>query len=392
MGVVLVFDIASERTTPPLGGLTKKQFALLVFLGLRRTDTSDGWVYTHEIVERVPYWIGQKPSTAGSEIGRLVDGKSWFDRAVDAAVKNRGPYRMRDEPAFRPDRDAANIFLSNAFMSRKVERRRQGARGKRRRFTPTELQAYDMLVQRGVYLTPVVDLLFQRLSNVSGIADPEERLMALRILATLEKNRKRLADAYRYAQQGLKLARRLHRSEDIVYLLDQLGGIAYIDGDEKVARAYFEEEIAFLKDHGGPRADFHLAGAYRGLASVLHRVGDVEAARAALDKSMNAARKSGNDEAARIAAVLQLRFAGKAADVSPDLDQIPTEHLVARVMALNERAFAALEHGERAEGERLLHLSLGEASRLGFGNEVAKARTTAAHFGVLLDENTADER
>lgn len=58
----------------------------------------------------------------------------------------------------------------------------------------------------------------------------------------------------------------------------------------------------------------------------------------------------------------------------PDVDAIPVDHMTARVMALNERARAALERGDRVEGERLAHT---EPKGMRHDSEATKARIFA---------------
>lgn len=386
---MISFDVGNRNIVPPIGNLSSKQFTFLLYLGLKRTDTSDGWVELEDVVERVPLWMGQKPTAAGGEISR-IQAQSWFGRLVTCQVPTRGPYQLAERAEFLPSRDAANLFIAQTAMARRL---RKTAPPRRHRITPTELQAYDMLVQHGVFLTPVVDLIIQRLGDPARIDDARQRLTAFRILATLGKNRKHLDEALVYVEKGLKLAKTLRRNDDYAYLLDQMGGIHYIRMDGPAARAAFEEEIAFLKNWGAPQATFHLVGAYRGLASVLRAQGDEAGAFAALRESVAHAAESANEEGERLAEIERFRQGSRAAKGETDerrLDEIPTEHLVGRIMALNARAEAYLSSGERSEGERLLRLALRESLRLDLQNEVDKARALAEMFGIRMDNGKGE--
>lgn len=196
-----------------------KAFCFVCYLALRRDDgRTGGWVSLEEICDRVPHWRGLSALQAGKHVHLFQGRYRWFGH-IEWDEITQGPYRLRTQVAFRPGRDAANLFL--ASMS--TDQRRH-----RRRLTNTELSAFDLLVQYGLYAPAIVDLILQRLGDPEDLTDPHERLAAYRILATLAKNRGQTDRAGTLAEQGLQLARRLGRDEDIAYLLDQLACIAHI--------------------------------------------------------------------------------------------------------------------------------------------------------------------
>src|SRR5687767_5145751 len=79
------FDLERRTIDPPIPRLSRKHFALLLYLALRSTTERPPWVTREEIVQRVPLWVGQKPKTAGQEIGRL-DSRSFFAQLIDFEV------------------------------------------------------------------------------------------------------------------------------------------------------------------------------------------------------------------------------------------------------------------------------------------------------------------
>jgi len=110
------FIVPIRNTIPHIAGLSVKQFALLLYLGLRRTDGGSGWVMLQEIVERVPFWKGKQEDVAGREIGHFYTQYPWFVRSVDHDFKTKGPYRLIPEAEFEPHRDDANEFISSTIM------------------------------------------------------------------------------------------------------------------------------------------------------------------------------------------------------------------------------------------------------------------------------------
>jgi tetratricopeptide (TPR) repeat protein len=326
----------------------------------------------------VPYWIGQAEKTAGQEIQRLIDLRGGAT-LVEHELPTRGPYRLRPtDVAFLPSRTSANELLAIPIMTRKLQK---GARGKKT-FFPGELHAYDLLIQRGVFMTAVTDLIVQRVAAPETIPDARERLIALKIYATYLKLQLRLAEAAKRADEGLALARRLKANDEIAYFLDQLGGIFHMSFCPEDAVRYFREEIAFLDGWASERALYHLAGAWRGLAGALRGAGDTVGAEAAIQKSAELAERSKNGEASQLAEIERARL-GLAACAAA----VPTEHLTGRLMALNAEAEARLEAGERSEGERLLHIAHAEAIRLSHPGEAAKALATASKFTIDLFPN-----
>lgn len=323
----------------------------------------------------MPHWIGQGEKTAGQEIQRLIDLRGGAT-LIEHELPTRGPYRLRSaDVAFLPSRTNANELLAIPIMTRKLQK---GARGKKT-FFPGELHAYDLLIQRGVFMTAVTDLIVQRVAAPETIPDARERLMALKIYATYLKLQLRLAEAARRAEDGLALARRLKANDEIAYFLDQLGGIFHMSFCPEDAVRYFREEIAFLDAWASERALYHLAGAWRGLAGALRGAGDTAGAEAAILRSTEFAATSNNTEASSLAAIERARLG-----LPTHVDAIPTEHVTARLMALNARAEELLRAGDRPEGERLLQLVQAEATRLNHPGEAAKAEHLAAHFQIQL--------
>jgi len=350
--------------------LTPKQFGFLLFLALRRTDGSRGYVSLTEIVERAPRWQGESSSSAGKEIWRFSVETSWFAELVEVEKPNIGPYRLYEETVFRPNREAAHEYI---FANRMPRPSRSAGQKHQRRIGWTELQAYDLLIQYGVYIPALIDLILQRIGQPEKLSGALERLTAFRILATLHKNRSATELARRFAERGLALARKLDQRDDVAYLLDQIGGTFHIESRDEEARAAFQEEIAFLKGWGTARSEFHLAGAFRGLAAALRGLGDLTGARAAIAESRRSAERSANEQAARLAIIEEARLRGEEPceeEIKKLLTDIPTEHLVGRVMAMTTTAERLLKSGDRAEGKRLLSLARREAERLGLRHAV----------------------
>jgi len=380
--ITLQFDVDLRRSQPDFR-LTPKQFGFLLYLALRRTDGSRGYVSLTEIVERAPRWQGQSASSAGKEIWRFSVEKSWFAELVEAEKPNIGPYRLYEEATFHPSREAAHEFV---FANRMPRTTRTAGKHHQRRIGWTELQAYDLLIQYGVYIPALIDLILQRIGQPEKLAGPMDRLAAFRILATLHKNRGAPALARQLAERGLVLARKMDQKDDVAYLLDQIGGTLHIDGRDEEARKFFREEIDFLKQWGTPRSEFHLAGAYRGLAGTLRGLGDIAGARTAIAESRRFAGRSGNEQALRLAIIEEARLRGE--ELSEDeikrlLTDVPTEHLVGRVMAMTTTAERLLKAGDRVEGKRLLGIARQEAERLGLKHGVERCDQIA---GAYLDD------
>lgn len=257
-----------------------------------------------------------------------------------------------------------------------------------------ELAAFKSIAEHGFYMPEVVRLILGHLKNPEKIRKIDKRLEVYSILVTIERNRRNLKSAKALAEAGLKLARRCKANglnESLVYLLDQLGGIRAMQGDFVEAQSFFEEEVAHLLEHRGrkgwARAQFHLVGAYRGLAAVLGAMGDAEGAKRATAESKKLAAASQNPEGEALAALQIYEREAEQGSALPDermLEALPPEHLIAQVMAQNLRAKAYLRQKQTAEGERLLKLAYRNAKRLGFGGEVETAKATAARFSVKL--------
>lgn len=146
--IALCFDVERRATEPPIPRLSPKNFAFLLYLALRATDGSQGWVTRDEVVTRIPLWIGETPRAAGREIWRLDYAKPWFGEHIEfEASVNAGPWRFVSEAMFRPDRDAANRFIAKTMTARRVSRR--DAPPEPISIPETELLAYDQLVQHG---------------------------------------------------------------------------------------------------------------------------------------------------------------------------------------------------------------------------------------------------
>jgi hypothetical protein len=380
METTLDFDLA-ERAIRPRIAVTPKEFGFLLYLALRRSDGSSGWVEIEEIARRAPKWRGQAPASAGKEVARIAE-KDWFAEHVEADRVTLGPYRLIPEVRFLPSRDAANEFVTNEpFVSSRLKKTEES---RRRRLDWTELQAYDLLVQYGVYLPSLIDLIQQRVGDPDNIDGAAERLAACKIMATLHKNRSTPEVARAFAEKGLKLARKLDKKDDVAYLLDQIGGTYHIGDDDETAKKYFEEEIAYLKDWGTKRAEYHLVGAHRGLAAAFRGLGDLKSARASMSESRRYADLSGNEEGARIATVEEARLRQLAGEdpepEGPFLGRLPAEHVIARVMALTTAAANLLAQGVDDEGDRLLSVARKDAARLGLRHEVEKCDAIAARF------------
>jgi tetratricopeptide (TPR) repeat protein len=359
--------------------LTFQQFGLVVYLALRRGSSgggNGGWVRLDEIVRMAPGWSNKTLAVAGRVISNLAVNQPWFDGAIEHAEITKGPYRFRDpEPEFRPSRDAADEFVAILPPLPK----RSGAKGttRRRRIDPTELAAYDLLAQYGVYLPEVVDLMIQRVGDPAKLASPGERIQGYRVRATLDKNRGNTASARKFCEAGLKLARKLNRGDDVAFLLDQLGGTYQIEGRYAEAKATFNEEITFLRAWGTKAAEFHLVGAYRGLAAVLYKQGELAAALTAIRESTRFGRLSGNEEGLGLAALAEAGLGADEELVAAGvrmLENLPAHHVIGRVMALGEGAAKLFRRGARKEAERLLARALADAKRLGIGHEITKIR------------------
>ena len=352
-----------------------KQFSLLLYLGLRRTDGSDGWVDLRELVARVPHWRHRSADEAGRVVHRMST-YPWF-RVVEYERPTRGRYRLIPFTVFLPDRDAADTFIASAMPHRR-------GTGRRPRFSPTELQAYDLLIQHGVYLPAVVDLVLQRVGNPERLA-AEERLAAYRILVTLHKTRGDTKRARSLAEKGLRFARRRRAKDDIGYLLGQIGGAYFIEDKAERARRYFQEEVDFYRSWGTKRAAFHLVGAHRNLAAALRVLERPAEAREALAESKRYAEESGNEEGLHLARLVEANVQGDGlSSLATILSTLPVGHLVAHVMALNAVAESLLQQGHRSEGEALLRFAYREGEKLGLKHEMEKSRTTAERFGIPL--------
>lgn len=326
----------------------------------------------------MPWWSETTAPSAGKEIARLKKRYRWF-RHIDFNEITLGPYRLIPEAEFLPSRDAANVFLASM-----PDRAR--ARPGRRRLTETELQAYDLLVQHGAFERPVVDLILQRLGDPDRLRG-EERVAAFRILATYYKSRGDLPKARELAEKGLRFARRRRSRDDVAYLLDQLGGISQHERHSDEARTYYQQEIDYLRQGGTHLAEFHLVGAYRGLAGALRALGDTDEARKAIRLSRRLAERSGNEEGRRLAILEEARLSGKDATSPTPMElvtAIPTEHMSARVIGLCAAAEVLLRRGERAEGERLLRLAFQEARRLGLTHDATNAVELGRRFALAL--------
>jgi len=377
---------ASGRVT-----LTFQQFSLVVYLALRRAGgvggIHGGWVELDEIVRRVPGWTDKGAASAGKVISNL-SAAPWFGEAIEYQEITKGPYRCREpHPTFTPGRDDADELLCSLPPGR-VAAGRSSVR--RRGIDPTELAAYDLLVQYGVYLPEVVDLIIQRVGDPARLADPLDRLVGYKIRVTIDKNRGRTESARERAFVALKLARKLQRGDEVAYFLDQIGGTYAVEKRLPEAQAALQEEIDFLLGWGTRRASFHLAGAYRALAMVLTAAGRQEDARSAITDSLRHAELSGNVEAVQLAGLVGASGAEGAGTTPPSVASVPIHHLVGRVMALRGSAEALLQRGVREEGRDLLLRALADARHLGLAHEEASAREVAARFEIDLPARERD--
>lgn len=371
---------ASGRVT-----LTFQQFSLVVYLALRRAGGAGGiyggWVELDEIVRRVPAWTDKGTGSAGKVISNL-SAAPWFGEVIEYQEITKGPYRCREpHPMFKPGRDDADELLSSLPPGR-IAAGRSSVR--RRGIDPTELAAYDLLVQYGVYLPEVVDLVIQRVGDPARLADPLDRLVGYKIRVTIDKNRGRTESARDRAFAALKLARKLQRGDEIAYFLDQIGGTYAIEKRLPEAQAALQEEIDFLTGWGTRRASFHLAGAYRALAMVLAAAGLPEDARLAIAESLRHAEISGNVEAVRLAGLVGAPKENVAGSTSSPLADVPVHHLVGRVMALRRSAEELLQREVREEGQDLLQRALADARHLGLAHEETSIREVATRFGIEL--------
>ena len=357
--------------------LTRKQFSFLLFLALRRSDGSDGWTGLDELVSRVGDWQGQSSESAGKVIWRFTE-YGWFNDHVENQGATTGPYRLRHLPRFLPKRDDALTFVS-APPKRALSARTPSQRVPDR----TELQAYDLIAQYGFYLTPVIDLIYQRIGQPERLRDPVIQLFALRVLVTLDKVRGQPKRALERGVVALKTARRLKRHDDVCYLLDQVGGAYHILGNSGEGERYFREEIAYITALGTKNARFHLIGAYRGLAGTLREQGRLDEALEAITESANIAREFGNEEAERVAKLEEKRITGGTGAADESLPQLmPSHHPIALVMALNLEAERLLAAGKRDEAVRMAKRAAADAERLQLPGQVLKAQATLAQLGL----------
>jgi len=383
--MTLIFDIATRKLgrqishdePPRMRGLHSKQFSFLLFLALRRSDDSDGWVVLDEVVSRVGPWQGQDEKSAGKTIWRYFDA-AWFEKLVDHQGTTTGPYRLRPDVRFVPDRDAALTYITTTPASS-----RSGRKPSQRTPDRLELQAYDLIAQYGFYPTPVVDLIYQRIGQPERLRDAPSRLTALRILVTLDKVRGKPDRALERARNALKLARRLNRRDDVCYLLDQVAGAHHILGNSKDGERVFREEIDYVGAWGTSGARRHLIHAYRGLAATLRVQGRRDEALAALRTSADIAHELGNEEAQRLADLEERRILGtlSAADLSR-MQVMPSHHPIAQVMSLNVQAEQLLAAGERQAASEMAKRARSDAERLNLTNEMMKSNALLAQIGL----------
>jgi tetratricopeptide (TPR) repeat protein len=324
----------------------------------------------------------QKVESVGKEISRY-SVYTWFD-FVEFDKISRGPYRLRYlNPTFIPDRDSAVEQIVDPRPALHFSSRHTKARY----LDPIELQAYDLIIQYGVYIPAVIDLIRQRIGNPERIRNQNDRLVAYRILATFKKNRGKSQEAKDLAFKGLRLAKKIKSKDDIAYLLDQLGGIFYNENNEIEALSYFEKEIEFLVNWGTLRAEYHLVGAYRGLAAVLRKTGKFSQAKEAIDKSKDYAEKTDNKEGLRIAAIEETRISGE--DSSTNLTQLlasqPSQHVVARVMTLLTVSVDLLSKNLIDDGKQVLEWALADAKRFHFRNQIEDIHKIAKTYRIELN-------
>lgn len=260
----------------------------------------------------------------------------------------------------------------------------------------TELAAYDAAVQRGFFgVKPVRILIEERLAHPGAINDQDRRIWAFAILGTLNKLLYDLNRARQFIEAGLL------ESEDSddrgiqirrAYLLDQYGSLSAMSGNYETARQAFQDEVDLIQgmadDPSQPKPS--VVSAYRGLASALKALGLTQEAQTALfAASQAAAQEPENPENQALVALQSFEWeAAQPGAPLPDegaLESMPTEQLVGRVLTLNIRAKAHLEHGDQAEGARLLRLAYREAVRLEFGGEVQTALSLSNQYGVTLN-------
>jgi len=162
--------------------------------------------------------------------------------------------------------------------------------------------------------------------------------------------------------------------------------IFYNEDDCDQARSYFEEEIKFLEEWGSQGAEFHLVGAYRGLAATLRKGGDHARAKETINKSKFYAKRSDNEEGMRIAAIEAARIEDDKSN--PDLTKLivsqPSQHLVARVMTLSTAAEKLLSKDLTDEGKYLLGLALNEAARFQFQHQIDSINKIAKKYKIEL--------
>jgi hypothetical protein len=128
---------------------------------------------------------------------------------------------------------------------------------------------------------------------------------------------------------------------------------------------------------GTKAAEFHLVCAYRGLATVFYKQGNLHksADRDPEERPLRTAlRERGRPRSRRLAE------AGLGADeelVAAEVrmhEHLPARHVIGRVMALGEGAAKLFRRGASGEAERLLERALTDAVRLGFGHEVERVK------------------
>ncbi len=375
METQLSFDLTTQKCTSGGQSLTPKQFWLLAYLALRRTDGTDGWVEREEIAQRVYLWR-QQPQSVGKEISRY-DGQPWF-HLIEYGKITRGPYRLIPAfPVFVPSRDAAVEKLTTPPRLSSITMPT---------LDPLELKTYDLIAQYGFYIPAVIDLIRQRLGDPSAVKDPAQQVTAYRILATINKNRGNTGQARAMAQTALKIAQRHRLYDDVAYLLDQIAGTYHIEGHYQDAQIYFEQEIDFLNAWESPKAHFHLVGAYRGLAGTLRHLGETQKAQWAIRQSKVFAEKSNNTEGLRIAQIEETRLAGKQSpkQITQLLSSQPSEHIIARIMSLGVAAENLLTQNVRPEGDNLLQAAMREAERFQLPNQVRQLRELAKRYEVAL--------
>ena len=151
------------------------EVAILGLLALRRTDGSDGWVYAEELLRFIP----RLPKESFRKtMSRIMQGT--FGTYVHADNVSTGPFRLGTPVELFPSRESVWDLIRSL----------PGRGARSTKLTATELELFDTMAQRGFYPAAGIDHIVTRLGDPAKERNPRTRLQILKILITIEKNRR----------------------------------------------------------------------------------------------------------------------------------------------------------------------------------------------------------